>query len=97
MKQVFEFVAMVREGYIARQKFLHNRTLHGKRFNLLDRFYLKNDQPKMGVSKKLKLKYDRAIEKVVNEETERQSERERTQQPRARTDPRVKWTKFSRY
>ena len=51
MKKVFEFVALAREGNIQRQKFFHDRNLRGKEFNLLDRVYLKNDKPRVGVSK----------------------------------------------
>ena len=47
IKKVFEFVVTVREGNIARQKFLHDRRLHHKRFNLLDRVFLKNDKLKV--------------------------------------------------
>ena len=54
MKRVFEFVALAREGNIQRQKFLHDRLIRGNKFNLLDRVYLKNDKPRVGVSKKLK-------------------------------------------
>ena len=48
---------MRREGNIQRQKFLHDRNLKGKEFNLLDRFYLKNDKPR-----KLKFSFDEKIE-----------------------------------
>ena len=41
-----------------RQKFFHDRNLRGKEFNLLDRVYLKNDKPRVGVSKKLKFRFD---------------------------------------
>ena len=58
MKKVLAFVATIREGNIARQKFLHDRILPGKKFKLLDRVYLKNDKPRVGVSKKLKLKFE---------------------------------------
>ena len=58
MKKVFAFVATVRAGNLTRQKFLHDRRLQGKKFNLLDRVYLKNDKPRVGVSKKLKLKFE---------------------------------------
>ena len=58
MKKVLEFVALAREGNIQRQKFFHDRNLPGKEFNLLDRVYLKNDKPRVGVSKKLKFRFD---------------------------------------
>ena len=58
MKKVFEFVATIREGNIQRQEFFHDPNVHGKKFKLLDRVYLKNDQPRVGMSKKLKFKYD---------------------------------------
>ena len=58
MKKVLAFVATIREGNIAREKFLHDRILPGKKFKLLDRVYLKNDKPRVGVSKKLKLKFE---------------------------------------
>ena len=58
IRKVFEFVAMIREGNIARHKFLHDRKIQGRKFNLLDRVNLKNDKPRVGVSKKLKLKFE---------------------------------------
>ena len=58
MKKVFEFVALAREGSIQRQKFFHDRNLRSKEFNLLDQVYLKNDKRRVGVSKKLKLRFD---------------------------------------
>ena len=61
MKRVFEFVSIAREGSIKRQKFLHDRHIRGNKFELLDRVYLKNDKPSVGVSKKLKLRYVRII------------------------------------
>ena len=58
MKRVFEFVALAREGSIQRQKFLHDRQIRGNKFKLLDRVYLKNEKPRVGVSKKLKFRYE---------------------------------------
>ena len=58
LKKVFEFVALVREGNIQQQKFLHDRKIKGNKFNLLDRVYMKNDKPRVGVSKKLKFRYE---------------------------------------
>ena len=58
IRKVFEFVAMIREGNIARHKFLHERKIQGRKFNLMDRVYLKNDKPRVRVSKKLKLKFE---------------------------------------
>ena len=58
MKKVFEFVETIREGNIQGQKFFHYRNVHCKKFKLLDRLYLKNDQPRVVMSKKLKFKYD---------------------------------------
>ena len=54
MKKVFEFVATIREGNLQRQKFSHDRHIRGKQFQLLDKVLLRNDQPKIDVSKKLK-------------------------------------------
>ena len=58
IRKVFEIVAMIREGNIARHKFLHDRKIQGRKFNLMDRVYLKNDKPRVGVLKKLKLKFE---------------------------------------
>ena len=58
MKKVFEFVATIREGNLQRQKFFHDRHIRGKQFQLLDKVLVRNDQPKVAVSKKLKFKYD---------------------------------------
>ena len=58
MKRVFEFVALARQGKIQRKKFLHDRNLRGNEINLLDRVYLKNDKPRVGVSKLLKFRFD---------------------------------------
>ena len=58
MKRVFDFVALAREGSIQRQKFLHDRLISGKKFNFFDRVCLKNDKPRVGVTKKLKFKYE---------------------------------------
>ena len=58
MKKVFEFVALTRKGNIQGKQFLHDRNLRGKKINLLDRVYLKNDKPRVGVSKKLKFRFD---------------------------------------
>ena len=55
---MFEFVATIREGNIARHKFLHDSKIQGRKFNLMDRVYLKNDKPRVGVSKKLKSKFE---------------------------------------
>ena len=57
IRKVFENVAMIREGNIARHNFLHDRKIQGRKFNLMDRLYLKNDKPRVSVSKKLKLKF----------------------------------------
>ena len=57
----------VHEGNIARQKFLHNRKLQDNKFNLLDTAYLKNNKPRIRVSKMLNRKPEgRGITKVVN-------------------------------
>ena len=58
MKKVFEFVATFREGSLQRQKNFHDRYIRGAQFQLLDRVLLRNDQPRIGVSKKLKFKYE---------------------------------------
>ena len=50
-------MALAREGNIQRQKFLHDRKIRGNQFNLLDRVHVKNDKPRIGVSKKLKFRY----------------------------------------
>ena len=57
MKRVFEYVALAHEGSFQRQKFLHDRKIRGNKFNVLDRVYLKNDKPRIGVSKKFKFRY----------------------------------------
>ena len=61
MKRVFEFVALAREGSIQRQKFLHDRQIRGNNLKLLDRVFLKNDKPRVCVSKKKKVKVRRHI------------------------------------
>ena len=58
MKKDFEFVAMAREGNIHRQRLFHDRNLRGIEFNLLDRVNLKKDEPRVGVSKKFKFRFD---------------------------------------
>ena len=58
MKREFEIVALEREGNIQRQKFLHDLNLRGKTSKLLELVYLKNDKPRVGVSKKSKFRFD---------------------------------------
>ena len=74
MKKVFEFVALAREDSILRQKFFHDRNLRGKEFNLLDRVYLKNDKPRVVVSKKLKFTFDGVYTIVVMFESRSEDE-----------------------